>query len=84
MLTRQPQNQIRFVFGTHVSMDEVEGTLKLAQIATESLHGRGRVELEAPWDTDLRERSVLIDAMSDAGRTLALIFLGYVRREFGD
>jgi hypothetical protein len=83
MLTRQPQNQIRFDFETCVSMEEVEGTLELAQIAAESLHGRGRVELEASCETDVPERSVLIDARSDAGRTLALIFLGYVRREFG-
>ena len=83
MLTLQRHSQIRFVFASDVPMDEVEGTLVLAQIAAESLYGRGRVEIEAPWVTDKIERSVLIDAMMESGRTLTLVFQGYLQREFG-
>jgi hypothetical protein len=73
----------RFTFGPDVSMAEVEGTLRLSRLATESLHGFARVQLEASCSIDHRERRVEIEASTDVGHTLALIFLGYVRREFG-
>lgn len=78
-----PIQQVRFVFGPNVSMQEAEGTLRLAQIAAESLFGSDRVELEAPCASDRSARTIIIQAGTEAGRTLALIFLGYVRREFG-
>jgi hypothetical protein len=73
----------RFTFKGHVPMRQVEGTLKLAQLAAQSLHGSERVDLEAQCETDHRQGTVVIDASTNAGRTVAMIFLGYVRREFG-
>ena len=74
----------RFIFVPTVSIDEVGGTLQLAQLAAASLHGPERVELEAHPQIDRAQRAVTIDTTSEAGRTVALIFLGYVRREFGE
>jgi hypothetical protein len=65
-------------------MDEVEGTLELARLAAESLHGTEQVELDAAWVVDRRGRTVAVDTGTAAGRSLALIFLGYARREFGN
>jgi hypothetical protein len=65
-------------------MKQVAGTLLLARVATESIHGFDRVSLDAAYELDRRGRSVAIDAHSDVGHTLALVFLGYARREFGE
>jgi hypothetical protein len=39
--------------------------------------------MEASYQLNKRNRTVVIDAHSEAGHTLALVFGGYVRREFG-
>ena len=78
-----PTHQVRLTFGPQVPMAEVEGTLQLARIAAESVHGEGRVELAAACCVDPPRREVRIDTTSAVGRTLGLVFLGYVRREFG-
>jgi hypothetical protein len=77
------KNHIRFTFSPYVPLREVEGTLKLAELAAQSLHGPERVELEAPCESDRGQRSVIISTNTEVGRTLASIFLGYCRREFG-
>ena len=71
------------VFDRDVSFEEVEGTLELARLAAESLHGPEQVELDAAWSLDRRRHTVTLNTASAAGRTLALVFLGYARREFG-
>jgi hypothetical protein len=73
----------RFVFDRPISMNAVHGTLRLAQLAAESLHGQDRVALEAARKFDREQRCVVIDVSTDVGRTLAAVFLGYARREFG-
>jgi hypothetical protein len=78
------KNTTRFIFEPQVPMQEVEATMLLSRLATESLHGFDRVELEASCHVDHRQRSVAIEQNSDVGHTLALIFLGYCRREFGE
>jgi hypothetical protein len=65
-------------------MDEVEGTLHLARLAAESLHGEDRVRLDAKFAIDRAAHTCVIDTTCEVGRTLALIFAGYARREFGD
>src|SRR5688500_15590199 len=72
-----------FHFRPHLSMYDVRGTLRLAQVAAESLHGIERVELEARCRVDRIRHHICIDTSTDAGRELALIFLGFVRKEFG-
>jgi hypothetical protein len=78
-----PIRGIEMEFDRTVSMAEVAGTLQLARLAAESLHGAGRVELDAAWSLERRSRRVAIDTSTRAGRSLALVFLGYARREFG-
>jgi hypothetical protein len=78
------QTVVQFTFDRSVSMDEVDGTLRLALLAVESLHGEDRVRLEAKFILERAKRSCSVDASSDVGRTLALIFGGYLRREFGN
>lgn len=75
---------VKFKFDKAASMNEVEQTLRLACLATESLHGPDRVRLEAKFTVNRQKRNCLIDAASEVGKTLALIFGGYVRCEFGD
>jgi hypothetical protein len=66
-----------------VPLAEVQGTLDLARLAAGSLHGPERIELEAPSAIDPATHSVTFDTTTDAGRSLAIIFFGYVKREFG-
>ena len=75
---------ITFTFGTDVPMREVEFTLQLALLAVESLHGEDRVMLETGSRVDHPSRTCTIDTTSDTGRTLAVVFGGFARREFGD
>ncbi len=77
------QTNICFKFSRTVPLAELEGTLLLSRIATEAIHGEERVELEEHPAVDRQAKTVAIDTSSDVGRTLALIFTGYVRREFG-
>jgi len=75
---------VHFTFGRRIPIREIKGTLHLARLATESLHGIERVRLEASYGIDGSTRVVEIDRSTEVGRTLAIIFAGYVRREFGD
>ena len=70
-------------FDRQVALSDVADTLQLARLAAESLHGAETVELDAAASLDRRGRRVSIDTTSPTGHTLALIFLGYARREFG-
>jgi hypothetical protein len=79
----QPIRGIELEFDRSVPMTEVAGTLQLARLAAESVHGTERVELDAVATLDRRARRVAIDTTTPSGHTLALVFLGYARREFG-
>jgi hypothetical protein len=73
-----------FEFDHAVPIDEVAGTFELALMGVESLYGPARVALDAVYRIDRTNRTIEIDRSSDVGGTLALVFLGYARREFGD
>lgn len=77
------RRSIQLVFDTRVPMAEVEATLQLARLAAECIHGAERVRLEARCGLDELIRAVEIDVSGRVGRTLALIFGGFIRREFG-
>ena len=79
-----PEILVRFIFDETTPMGEVEGTLHLARLAVESLHGEDRVRLDAKFAIDRAAHTCMIDAACEVGRALALIFAEYVRREFGD
>jgi hypothetical protein len=73
-----------FTFAETVDMDEVRRTLHLARMAAEALHGIERVRMDVGCEVDPAAHMVAIDRSSEAGRMLAIVFLAYARREFGD
>jgi hypothetical protein len=73
----------RYEFAPTISGDEIEGTLQLAVLAAESLHGAARVRLDAAYAYDPETRSVAIDARTPIGRALNRLFAGFLAREFG-
>ena len=75
---------LKFSFQPSVSMGEVESTLQLAMLAAECLHGEDRVRLEARAKLDTAGRTCVADVTTEVGRTFALVFGGFVRREFGE
>lgn len=72
----------RFTFPEPIDLDEVEATLVLSRMAAESLLGPAAVALDAPHHLDRAERVCRIEALGEAGQTLALLFCGYLLREF--
>ena len=74
----------KYVFGSSVDIADVETSLLLALLATESLHGESQVRLEAAHALDAEGRACVIDASGDIGRDLNRLFVGFVRREFGE
>ena len=73
----------RYQFDSQVPIEEVESSLLLAILATESLHGETDVQLNVIHTLDTQRRICVIDAGSDVGRSLNKIFAGFLRREFG-
>ncbi len=74
----------RYSFDSSVDIAEVEASLLLALLAAESLHGESQVRLDASHFFDAEQRACVIDAGSDVGRDLNRLFVGFVRREFGE
>lgn len=79
-----PREAYRYIFGDTVPFAEVLATVDLSLIAVESLHGESRSRLDARFSDDAAKRAVVIDASTDVGRALNQVFIGYVRREFGE
>lgn len=74
----------RYCFEPTVEITEVEASLLLALLAAESLHGESRVRLEASHALDAEDRACVIDATGNVGRDLNRLFVGFLRREFGE
>src|SRR5262245_54287013 len=74
----------RYRFAAHVSSEQVEATLMLAVLGAEALHGESQVALDADhaWDAD--HRTCILDATTHVGRHINQLFIGFLRREFGD
>ena len=74
----------RYAFTPDVAIDEVEASLLLAVLATESLHGDSPTRLDAAHFLDPAKRACVIDAGTPVGRDLNKLFVGFLRREFGE
>ena len=74
----------RYQFSPAVEMDDVEASLLLAVFAAESLHGEVRVRLDAAHCLDRDRRACVIDAGTPVGMDLNRLFLGFIRREYGN
>ncbi len=73
----------RYVFTPDAPIEEVEASLLLAILATESLHGESQVRLDVAHYLDLTKRACVIDAGTPVGRDLNCLFTGFLNREFG-
>lgn len=73
-----------YSFRQNVPMDEVEDSLLLAALATESLFGKPLMRMECRFRFELRRRICTIDGSTPVGRALASIFTGFLGNEFGD
>jgi hypothetical protein len=74
----------RYTFSPEAPIEEVEASLLLALLAAESLHGEAEVRLDATHYLDQAKCACVIDASTPVGRHLNKLFVGFVRREFGE
>lgn len=74
----------RYNFTAGVPFRDVEESLLLAVLATESLHGRSLVRLDASFCLEESSRTCVVDAGTEVGRHIARIFTGFITREFGE
>jgi hypothetical protein len=74
----------RYSFSQEVPIDDVEAAIVRALLATESLHGESQTRLDASHHLDADRRACVIDAGTPVGRDFNRLFVGYMRREFGD
>jgi hypothetical protein len=74
----------RFTFPDPVPIEEVEVSLLLAVVGVQSLHGESRVRLDAGHLFDAEQRRCVIDATTVVGRDLNRLFVGFLRRQFGE
>ncbi len=81
MSSREVQS---YTFERLVPAKEIRGTLLLAVLAAEGLHGQSRVRLDAAYRFDAERHACLIDAGSDVGRDICRIFTGFAIREYGE
>lgn len=75
---------VKYSFDTALSMKDVEESLMLAVMATECLHNRSAVMLDACFNLDTKEHSCVVDTTTAVGRDIAVLFTGLLRREFGE
>jgi hypothetical protein len=74
----------RYTFKPDVPLEDIEASLLLAVLATESLHGEAQVRLDTAHFFDPDQRTCVIDASTPVGRDVNRLFVGFARREFGD
>ena len=76
--------RFRFRFSGAVDMKSVEETLLISAVAAEALHGRTVIQIDGDFEHDSNQRVCLVDASTNAGRDIALIFAGLLAAEFGE
>ena len=72
----------RFRFTPVVPMDRARDLVAHAILAAERVHGAGRVRLDVAYFADDQKRSLVIDARTKAGQTVATIFTDLLLGEF--
>jgi hypothetical protein len=73
----------RYRFVESLDIAEVQATITLALLATESLHGESRVRLEMCHDFDVGNRTCTVEATGDVGRDFNRLLSGLISKEFG-
>ena len=79
------QKNYTYRFDNMVPVQELEGTLMLALLAVESLHGRSSVRMMGDrFNLNKHARTCMIDAATPVGSDLAKIFTGLATMEYGE
>ena len=73
----------RYSFDPSASAQAIDSALKLAYLATEFLHGKTAVLVEARFASDLDRGVMVIDGTTPVGLSLNRLFTGFAYREFG-
>lgn len=73
----------RYQFEHFVEPAEIEGTIVLAIVATEAIHGTLATQTELAHCFDAESRVCIVDASNPVGRDFNSLFLEFTRREFG-
>lgn len=73
-----------YTFHSDADMDQVEEVLLLATMATEGLHGRARIQLDANYTCDRESRSAVIAGRSEVGESIARIFTALLSSFIGE
>lgn len=73
----------KYVFTPEVRMAAVESSLLLAIWSCESLHGEARVQMDAQYELNSKDRKLIIDSGTDVGQDLNKLFTGLMQREVG-
>jgi len=74
----------RYAIKSDVPLEDIEASLLLALMATESLHGEAQVRLDASHFLDATKHACVIDAGTSVGRDICRIFTGFAIREYGE
>jgi hypothetical protein len=74
----------RYMLSPEVPMEEVEALLVSALTTTEILHGADQVRLDGAHVLDTERRACVIDASTPVGQDFNRLFVGFLRREFGE
>jgi len=72
----------RFRFDHTVSMDRARDLVAHAILAAERIHGAARVRLDCGYCADDEKGSLVVDARTKAGQTVATIFTDLLLGEF--
>jgi len=78
------RDMYRYQFSERVPLRDVQEMLSLATLATECLHGRSRVRLDASFCLEEKSRSCVLDAGTPVGQDIARIFTGFLSRDLGE
>ncbi len=74
----------KFSFKPQVDLGQAEGTLHLAIIAAEALHGQAAVRLEARYLFSNEKRACVIERRGKVSEDITKIFTGFLIHEFGE
>ena len=74
----------KYVIADAAHIDDIEDSLMLAVLTTESVFGRARVRLDASFSFDKAKLVCEIDAGNEVGCHLAKVFTGFLEQEFGE
>lgn len=70
-------------FKTTIPTRDIQKTLYMSVVNTESIFGKAQVQLDAPYSFDFEKRVCAVDGTTEAGQALAKNFISWLTRAFG-